>query len=241
MMRVGVEMLGVAAVLVPPIAPLPLWKIAGVCGFLVLVITYAYRQVFEPSGRERGWVAEDQVAAILEKIVQRHPGEYCLINNLLLQDVEHSTEIDHVLVGPQGAFVLETKAYRHVFIDPEGTWFSGPGDHPVRMADPVVQNRGHVKAVKAVLGHDIPCAPLVVLTTAREDLRGHPPKPVVLAEDLEALIEVLNAPSGGRFNDQQVAALGKRLQASDRTDPAAWQEHLRRIQARQAAAIARFS
>lgn len=73
-----------------------------------------------------------------------------------------------------------------------------------------------------------------MLTTTAENLRGNPPKQVVRAGDLKGLIEALHAPSGGCLGPEQVQSIGERLESARKTDEAAWQEHLRRIEAKRA-------
>lgn len=44
--------------------------------------------------------------------IQKLPEEYVVFNNLLFEDNEHSTQIDHIVVSPYGVFVIETKGYK---------------------------------------------------------------------------------------------------------------------------------
>ena len=41
--------------------------------------------------------------------IQKLPEEYVVFNNLLFEDNEHSTQIDHIVVSPYGVFVIENK------------------------------------------------------------------------------------------------------------------------------------
>src|SRR5690606_16421614 len=61
----------------------------------------------------KGMAGEKQVARILNTL---DPNEYILMNDLYLPKEDgKTTQIDHILIGPQGIFVIETKNYKGGF------------------------------------------------------------------------------------------------------------------------------
>lgn len=81
-------------------------------------------------------------------------GTYTEIRNIILPSKKGGTEIDHILVGPGGIFVVETKTLA-------GHLRGGAEDHNwtktttsgtvERISNPVRQNRRHVEALRAIL------------------------------------------------------------------------------------------
>lgn len=207
-------------------------------GLILATILYRYRREFA----DRGRLAERRVARILRGFVSRYPDEYRLFNNLLLQDEHHSAEIDHVLISPACVFVIETKSYRNVNIDPDGAWFTGTENERARPVDsPLVQNHGHVKAIKAVLGDDVRCAALVVLTAPHDALRGYVPREVLSIKDLRATLEDVRKQAPRRYDVARIQAMGATLEQTHRPERSARREHVRRARSRQREAHVRFS
>ena len=92
-----------------------------------------------------------------------------LINNLmLLGDNDVSHQIDHILIRPNGVFIIETKNY---YGDIKGSindsmWTKTYIKHGKQVIEkfhnPIKQNNAHIKAVKKVIGKDIPIINFVV-------------------------------------------------------------------------------
>jgi len=56
----------------------------------------------------KGFFGEKSVAFQLSRL---DPSKYKVINNIILQSGEKTTQIDHVVVSNYGIFVIETKNY----------------------------------------------------------------------------------------------------------------------------------
>lgn len=106
------------------------------------------------NSRVVGWVGEKRVEHILKVL----PGEYIVLSNLLLPSGNGTAQIDHVVVSMYGIFVIETKNY-HGYIEGaerDRYWGHQIGDKHHKMYNPIMQNQGHIRALKALVGDDHP-------------------------------------------------------------------------------------
>ena len=165
-----VWLIAIAAVLVPrtwvpPIGP-ALFAAAGVCAVLWL----ATRRTRD-RGRDRpprgspermaqevmGRTGEQQVRSTLRREL---PDEYVLINGLLVPRA--AGDIDHVVVGPSGVFLLETKTMAgHIVCEADGTWRRtklgrGGTTYAGFIGDPAAQVKRNIMAVRACLQERVP-------------------------------------------------------------------------------------
>ena len=77
--------------------------------------------------------------------------KYFIFNNLTLQKVDGSSQIDHVVVSPYGVFVIETKDYSGwIFGSKEGKVWTQvlPGGNKNTFQNPIRQNFSHIKTLQ---------------------------------------------------------------------------------------------
>lgn len=107
-------------------------------------------------------------AKVIQEL-QKMTGDCYLINNLiLLGDNNISHQFDHILIRPNGVFVIETKNYygeiKGAINDTYWTKkFINKGRVRVdKFMNPIKQNNAHIRFLKKVLGRDIPFINIVV-------------------------------------------------------------------------------
>lgn len=96
------------------------------------------------------------VSRKIESLIKRNSG-YSLFNNVILETLDGSTQIDHVLVSPYGVFVIETKNLSGwIFGDPyQKRWTQSlRRGRKYQFQNPIHQNYKHVKAVQKFLDID---------------------------------------------------------------------------------------
>lgn len=100
--------------------------------------------------RNAGEDGEKTVARILSKLPKE---EYKVINDLLLQDSGHSSQIDHVVVSVYGVFVIETKNFTgDISGGPNSEfWTQNVFGSKSSFRNPIWQNQGHIAALRKVL------------------------------------------------------------------------------------------
>lgn len=125
---------------------------------------------------------------IVSEVLSRLNGDYYELRGIILPfSRNQGTEIDHVLVGPEGVFVVETKRLTGCVVgkDEEKYWVQYVGRTRKEIFNPVWQNRYHERAVKGVLGSygiEVPVLPVVVVVGGT--VRVNSDMPVIADKDL---------------------------------------------------------
>lgn len=131
------------------------WWLAGVAGVLLLLGAGHRMKIGENRqdvGRFQGGAdGEAQVSAVLEKGL---PDSYWILNDLSVRSGSRSAQNDHIVLGPNGIFVIETKAY-------SGTLSGKAGDDQLRqekswkgktttnsIKNPIPQNEYHCEVIR---------------------------------------------------------------------------------------------
>ena len=114
---------------------------------------------------KKGEEGENLIAEILDKDNSYHK----LINNLvLLGDNGVSHQIDHILIRPNGVFVIETKNYYGLINGKEEdsfwtrSYFVKGKVKKATFHNPLKQNQSHIRAIKKIIGKDYPIYCFVV-------------------------------------------------------------------------------
>ena len=114
---------------------------------------------------KKGEEGENLIASILDKDTKYHR----LINNLvLLGDNGVSHQIDHILIRPNGVFVIETKNYYGLIEGKEEdsfwtrSYFVKGKVKKATFHNPLKQNQSHIRAIKKIIGRDYPIYCFVV-------------------------------------------------------------------------------
>ena len=77
------------------------------------------------------------------------PKEWVLINDVVLETApEEFIQVDHLLIGPPGVFIIETKAWEGAFLGYKDKWKRKQGNKWVPCDSPTKQNSRHVKLFK---------------------------------------------------------------------------------------------
>lgn len=100
--------------------------------------------------RNSGRSGEAGVARRLRRLPRN---DYIVINDLFLYKDKWTSQIDHVVIGKAGLFVIETKTMKGWIHGNENSqyWYQTIYKHKNRIFNPILQNGSHIKALKAVL------------------------------------------------------------------------------------------
>lgn len=132
----------------------PLWL------FLLLVLII---KIIRPL--IKGIIGETAVAFVLKFLSKK---DYKVMHNVTLYNNSYKSQIDHIIVSKFGVFVLETKHYKGWIMGSEHTqyWTQVIYKSKKRLYNPILQNHGHVKALKGALSNYpyIKYIPIVVFT-----------------------------------------------------------------------------
>ncbi|NUU78002.1 nuclease-related domain-containing protein [Paenibacillus xylanilyticus] len=107
------------------------------------------------SKHESDWIREPEEPSTADRLYSL-PGQYKVLNDLLVPNPKSRSgysQIDHVVIGPRGIFVIETRNLTTGEIRGgrrEANWTVSTSR--IKMYNPLMQHRGHVEAVHAHLG-----------------------------------------------------------------------------------------
>jgi hypothetical protein len=151
----------------------------------------------------KGMAGEKQVARILNTL---DPNEYILINDLYLPKEDgKTTQIDHILIGPQGIFVIETKNYKGWITGSEHkqTWTQTNYKRKDKFYNPIWQNSGHIKALQTAIGdslHDVPIYSIIVFGRQAELKFNQPFKNATVINSHQLLSHIKSEESISTYN-----------------------------------------
>lgn len=107
--------------------------------------------------------------------------------------IDEEQEYDHIVIGKQGVFIIETKNYSgKLIIDSNGNWIRIKKDGIEEgEKNPLQQLRRHEKLLKSVLSSNIPIIGLICLAHSQMIIEGveNSPVPIVKSDSLTEYIE----------------------------------------------------
>ncbi len=121
--------------------------------------------------------------ALVSRAVRRSfgPPDYHLMNHVTLPLKDGTTQVDHILVSRFGVFVIETKHYKGWLFAgaKQANWTQVLFKRRFKFQNPILQNSGHVRAVKSLLDF-LPPGDIrsVVVFTGEAEFRTEVPRGV---------------------------------------------------------------
>ena len=98
----------------------------------------------------KGAIGEQNVALRLRSLDK---SKYKVINNVVLQAGEYTSQIDHIVISDYGVFVIETKNYKGWILGHERSeyWTQVIFQRKEKLYNPIRQNLGHIRTLKKCL------------------------------------------------------------------------------------------
>lgn len=119
--------------------------------------------------------------------------------SILLQNksfINEAQEYDHIIVGKNGVFLIETKNYSgEITITKDGDWFQNKGTESHGIKNPVQQCNRHAAIVKSIIP-DIPVTSIICIANDGVIIKGRSncKIPIVKADLLQDFIEEYQTP-----------------------------------------------
>ena len=134
-----------------------------------------------------GHIGEMKVSFFLSFL----PSKYIVLNDILLQNGNKSSQIDHIVVSRYGVFVIETKNYSGWIYGSEKSrqWTQNIYGEKHSFFNPVLQNKGHIHTLKTVLGFIS-----IVAFSEKADLKSSFNENVVYISEINGLIKSYDIP-----------------------------------------------
>lgn len=113
----------------------------------------------------KGKIGEKVVAGKLDHLPK---DQYRVLNNVTIPTPKGSSQIDHLVVSIYGIFVIETKNYNGWIYGGEHAeyWTQNIYGNKYQLYNPILQNVGHVRALRSVLKdyEPLPILPIVAFS-----------------------------------------------------------------------------
>ena len=128
---------------------------------------------------------EIEVNEVLEKIKG-----YKLLSNVMIKRESGTSQIDHILIGKKGVFVIETKDYNGKIYGDQYSkyWMQKLNGRKNTFYNPIRQNYGHVKALEEVLNRRDIFISLIVFTNKSKIKKVKSEIPVIQVKMLKKFI-----------------------------------------------------
>ncbi|MDD7234899.1 MAG: NERD domain-containing protein [Bacteroidales bacterium] len=195
---------------------------------LIIVVLFVLLIILMRLIPSKGAIGEKRVARILEKLPE---GKYSVINNLLLNNSGYTSQVDHVVVSVYGIFVIETKTYQGIISGGENSeqWTQNIYGNKYEFRNPILQNYGHVKSMKQVLG-DYKSVPFIsiVAFSSQANLRVSSNIPVVYWSQI---LDVIRGYENPVIKESDVRRITRLLMASNTDSKETRKDHVKNVRA----------
>ena len=198
---------------------------------MLLILVAVALKLLDSSKTFTGFLGEQGVRSHLNKLDK---AKYLIINDLMIQNHrgDGTSQIDHVVVFRGGLVVIETKnwAGRVYGKGDDRQWTVTLGGRKYRRTNPINQNMGHIKALRAILGDTVPMYNMVVLS-GRTDLRLNDIAHGVVVRPRN-VVPTITSLNDEVLIDQEAQTIYQRLVSANITDTSARKQHVKNIRKR---------
>lgn len=156
----------------------------------------------EEAARKAGQEGEKAVSYALDWL---NKNKYFVFNNIDLKCNGISQQFDHLVIGINGIFNIETKAYSgKIIIDKYGNWAREKTGKVEPLENPLFQIQRHHKTIEGIIGESHPIIDTLVLANKNVLIEGIEKSPlnIVKADTLQYFIE--NYKSGAEIPHEEL-------------------------------------
>ena len=156
--------------------------------------------------------------------------EYHILDDLIVRTSWGTSQIDHVVVSKYGIFVIETKNYKGWIFGHENSekWMQNIFGHKYSLANPVRQNRSHMRALRNILSDIIRC-PMISIVAFSGNASLNVSVESAYVVHWSEVASVIKQHRTEVIDEDQVQRIVQRLQQSNITTKARKKEHTRRV------------
>lgn len=183
--------------------------------------------------KSKGEIGEKLVNDILKKL----PSSYVVIKNILLKTNVGTAQIDHIVVCKKGIFVIETKNYSGLIYGEERQkyWAQIIGKSKNKFFNPILQNKGHINAVKNSISYKkVPIYSIVVFC-GDCTLKNISSSNVVYAKELNKTIK--KTKSNINLSKQDIEEIVNMLNNKNIMDKKMLKKHVKFVKSREKSTI----
>lgn len=168
-------------------------------------------------------------------------GAKFLFNIYIPKGEEETTEIDVLMIHAKGLFVFESKNYSGWIFGSEcqKNWYQtlpkGRGrSHKESFYNPVMQNRGHIKHLKVLLGEDVPMHSIITFsercTLKKVEIKSADVPVINRGEVYHTVASICGKIENPFLSEEQIAAIYEKLYPYTQVDAATKAQHIENIE-----------
>lgn len=176
-----------------------------------------------------GEKGEQEVANLL-RYVHRNNG-YTIFNNVLLNGgTDKSVQIDHIIVGRSGLYLIETKNYKgKIYATDEKYWYQQPQNKtaPIPFYSPEKQGLYHLYMLKETLGiKDIKHCHLITVFPNETIIENNSNSKVF---HFKELVGEICSYRGNFFTDAKIKEICEKISTANTLTPQNLKKHIQRL------------
>lgn len=193
--------------------------------FFFLYIIYLF---LSKSSSYKGQAGERKVRNKIESLISSN-NEYYSLHDLTLQTPDGTTQIDHVLISPNGIFVIETKNYKGWIFGSENQkqWTQTLYKKKYRFQNPLRQNYKHIKAVQNLLHVNIKSIISVVVFVGDSKFKTDMPYNVM---ELRDFLPFLRSHTQQIISSKNVERFFQILSSPEQNTPTNQNDHITNVE-----------
>lgn len=169
-------------------------------------------------------IGEKKVNNILKKV-----NRYKLLSDVMIKSQNGTTQIDHILIGKKGIFVIETKDYSGLIYGDEYSkyWTQIINRNSNQFYNPIRQNYGHVKSLERCIKRKDIFISVVVFTNKSKLKKIKTDTPVIQLNKLKRFIKRYK--SDIRLSKNEICEIYDLIRKSNIESSRARKKHVKRI------------
>ncbi len=169
-------------------------------------------------------LGEQEVNKILSKIKG-----YKLLSDIMIKNEKGTSQIDHILIGKKGIFVIETKDYSGLIYGEEYSkyWTQVINRTSNKFYNPIRQNYGHVKSLERCIKRNDIFISVVVFTNKSKLKKVKTETPVIQLNKLKRYIKRYK--SDIRLSKNEIDEIYNLIKKSNIDSNRARKKHVKRI------------
>ena len=173
----------------------------------------------------KGYIGEKAVVTVLSGLPE---GQYKILNDIMLQTEQGTTQIDHIVVSVYGIFVIETKNYKGWITGSEFAdyWTKNMYGKKYTFRNPLKQNYAHVKALEEKLGVPEDKFIPIVAFSSNCDIKVKTSKQVVYIGQLKRIIKGYQEIE---FSENELDLLVEKIKNENIVEKDARKKHVKQI------------
>lgn len=195
---------------------------------LILIVALAVIFLFYKK-KIKGIIGEKTVSSILYFLDST---KYNVINNVVIKNDEVTSQIDHMVVSDFGIFVIETKNFKGWIVGGEKSefWTQVIFKYKNRFYNPLLQNSGHIKALKECL-IDYPHIKYysIIVFSKNADIKVNTSQDVINSSQL---LRTIKKYSDINLTETEKEKITKKIKSSNLIDSYDKRQHIKSIKKR---------